>query len=380
MAESELPVAPDALDADPMLLNVANGTVNLRTGQLLPHRQEDLITKVAPVTVNSSTSCTLWLQFMNEITDGNQALINYHQRIAGLCLTGDISEQYLFILHGGGANGKSVYADTITGILGDYAGEAAPTLLMATRSEEHPTQTADLHGKRLVVASETEEGGRLKLQTVKRLTGDKTLKARFMRQDYFSFQRTHKLWMVTNNRPAVRENTHAVWRRIRLIPFEITIPEDRQDKHLVDKLREEWPGILNWMIAGCLEWQRSGLQAPEVVESATRRYQEEQDILAEFVQAVCILDGDLRTPRTEMYGTYKDWAAKAGDRHPLDRNTFYEHLRKGSVSRPALRDGPTTLVGHTGEKCKAKVFFGIGIDPRALIPDESDAASAVRYR
>ena len=167
LARCELPVAVGDLDANPWLLNVKNGTLDLLTGQLLPHRREDLITKLAPVSFDPAAVCPRWGSFLHKIMQGNQHLIGFLQRLAGMCMTGSVSEQHLFIAHGSGANGKSVLLDTFAGLLGDYAGEAPPDLFVVRRSEEHPTEIADLCGKRLVVGSETEEGRALRTQLLK---------------------------------------------------------------------------------------------------------------------------------------------------------------------------------------------------------------------
>ena len=255
LAPPECPIMPDKLDADAFLLNVENFTIDLRTGEARPHKQEDLITKLAPVKYDQQAECPRWLQFLSEIFDKDQNIIGYVQRLAGMCCTGDASEQTLHILYGTGANGKSTFTDTLTALLGDYAGEAVPDLLLMKRGSEHPTEIADLCGKRLVIAAETGEGRHLNAEVVKRLTGNARLKARFMRQDNFEFLRTFKLMLTTNNRPRISESTHAIRRRISLIPFNVVIPPEQQDKSLLQKLRGEFPGILNWLIEGCLTWQ-----------------------------------------------------------------------------------------------------------------------------
>ncbi len=328
LARCELGVSPVSLDRDAFLLNVLNGSVDLHTGRLRDHRREDLITKLAPVVFDPTATCALWEAFLDRVMDGNPAMISYLRRIAGMCLTGDVSEQSLFLFYGAGANGKSVFLDTLCGLLGDYAAEAAPDLLVVRHSDEHPCEIADLAGRRLIVSSETEECVRLKVQLIKRLTGNARLKGRFMRQNYFEFLRTFKLILATNNKPRVREGSHAVWRRLRLIPFTVVIPDDEQDKNLTQRLMAEWPGILAWAVRGCLEWQREGLKAPDAVTVATATYQDEQDLLAEFVESHCILNPGAWTSRTEIFTAYQNWAQTAGERTPLDRTAFYERLRK----------------------------------------------------
>jgi putative DNA primase/helicase len=343
------------------LLNVLNGTIDLRTGTMTPHRPEDRITKLAPVVFDPAARCPLWDSFLNTIMADEQAKTRYLQRILGMCLTGDVREQALFLFYGTGANGKSVSLDTMTGLMGDYATEAAPDLLIERRNPEHPTEQADLCGRRLVVASETEEGGRLRVQLIKRLTGNARIKARYMRQDFFEFTRTHKLVMATNNKPAVRETTHAVWRRLKLIPFTVTIPDLEQDKNLLDKLRAERPGILNWAIAGCLAWQRGGLDTPEAVDKATAEYESEQDPLTDFLAERCIVDKAAFVTRADIYKAYTAWAEAAGERFILDKNNFYGRLRLKHFA-----DGARRVAGIS-----ARGFEGIGL--RAELYDNAQA-------
>jgi putative DNA primase/helicase len=352
LARCELAVLPSDLDADPWLLNVETGTLDLRTGQLRPHHREDLITKVAPVCFEPDAKCPLWDAFLNKIFDGNQALITYVQRIAGMCLSGDVREQYLFIPYGIGANGKSTLLDTLCGMLGDYAAEAPPDLLVVRRSPEHPTEVADLCGRRLVVASENEEGSQLRIQLVKRLTGNKKIKARYMHHDFFEFDRTHKLILATNNKPIIRESSHAAWRRLRLIPFNVVIPDGEQDKLLLEKLKAQWPGILGWAIAGCLSWQAQGLQTPKEVTDATGLYQAEQDPLGEFLTDCCVLKAGAFVTRKALITVYLRWASESGETHPLDKSAVYGRIR----ALPGIRDTMHRVKGKG-----TKGFEGIGL-------------------
>jgi putative DNA primase/helicase len=353
LAETEpgIPVAAAELDADPWLLNVLNGTVDLRTGELRPHQRADRMTKLAPVEFDSSMECHAWDAFLERVMDGNQDLISYLQRLAGLFLTSDISVQEFWIFFGGGANGKSVFLDTLTGLMGDYSGEAAPSLLTTRSHDEHPTEIADLAGKRLVVGSETEENARLRVQLVKQMTGNAWMKGRFMRGNYFQFPRTHKTILVTNNRPVVREASNAVWRRIRIVPFTVTIPKEEQDPKLLDKLKLEWPGILNWAIAGCLEWQRAGMNTPEAVKLATAAYEADQDLLTEYLVERCSLAPNATVPRKDIYSDYLGWAKRAGEQEPMGKTPFYDRLR--------CMDGIEDTEVRLGGKTPVRVFRGI---------------------
>jgi len=328
LARCEVPVTPSELDADAMLLNCLNGSIDLRTGALREHRRADLCTKVAPVNYVADAAAPRWERFLQEITDGDGELQAYLQRLAGLSLTADASEHALFICYGSGANGKSVFTETLTRMMGEYASQAPPGLLCAKGGfGEHPTEVADLQGRRLVTASESDEGGRLKVALMKRLTGDATLRARFMRQDYFEFTRTFKLIFCTNNRPRIGESSGAVWRRIRLVPFAVTIPPERRDAHLQDKLTAEWPGILAWAVRGCLDWQEHGLAEPDAVRYATESYQSEQDTFSQFLADACIIEPQAHAPRGEIYAAYTAWAGENGERYPLSNRAVFERLR-----------------------------------------------------
>jgi len=355
LARPELAVAPDDLDRDPMLLNLENGTLCLPTGELRPHAPGDLITKQAPVKFDATADCPLWHRFLARIMDGDgrDRMIGFLQRLSGMCLTGDVRDQHLFIYFGPGANGKSVYLDTITGLMGDYATQAPPDLLIIRRTPEHPTEIADLCGRRLVVSAECEEGGRLRVQLVKRLTGDRRLKGRFMRQDFFEFTRTHKTILVTNNRPQVREASIAVWRRLVLTPFSVVIPPAEQDPRLIDRLRAEWPGILNWMVSGCRQWLADGLQIPPEVLAATQAYEAEQDVLAGFLDECCVLDPRAVVARGDIYAAYEAWAKRSGESYPLSNRQLYDRLRR----LPGVTDDdPRRLKGKV-----TRVFAGIGL-------------------
>jgi putative DNA primase/helicase len=307
-SEPGIPIVPNEMDADPFLLNVANGTIDLRTGELREHRPEDCITKLAPVEFLPGAQCPLWEKFLDRIFDGNRDLIEYLRRVVGYSLTGHTGEQCLFFFHGSGANGKSVFLLTVKDMLADYACQAVSELLMAKNNESHPTERADLFGRRFVATIEVDEGKRLAESLMKQLTGGDTVKARRMRQDFFDMTPTWKIFLAANHKPTIRGQDHAVWRRVKLIPFTVTIPEEERDKHLADKLRMEWPGILQWALKGCLDWQRNGLGEPDEVRQATAAYQAEQDTLSEFLSSVCFLHVDARCRGSALLEAYQKWS------------------------------------------------------------------------
>jgi putative DNA primase/helicase len=245
-------------------------------------------------------------------------------------MTGDIREQVLVVMFGGGRNGKNTIVDTISEAMGDHAGEAPPSLLEHGKSE-HPTEEADLCGLRCVVASETESGSRLRVALVKRHTGNARIKARFMRQDYFHFDRTHKITLHTNNKPHVTENTAAVWERILPVPHRVRFVGKNRDKRLPEKLRAEHPGILAWLVRGCLDWQEHGLAIPAVVQEAREDYRTECDELADFCDDRLEFVPTAWTSSAELYGAYLEWCTAKGVREAdqLKKNAFGEKLPAG---------------------------------------------------
>lgn len=330
--EPHITVTAPQLDANDYLLPCENGTLDLSGSEarLRSHRREDLLTRCLSTPFYPAAESPTWDAFLHRVMNGNEKMIAYLQRIFGLCLTGAANIHELFICYGSGANGKSVFCDTMLGLLGSFAGVAPDSLLVARNGQtEHPTELAFLKGKRVVVASETESGATLRLQLVKRLTGDSIICARFMRQDYFEFRRTHKMLLVTNNRPRITEDTDAVWRRLRIIPFTVVIPPEERDTNLIDRLKSEYPGILAWAVRGCIDWQRNGMQPPAEVLIATDDYRAEADDLADFFTDRCIVGANtFRVSRSELFTSYTSWAKASNERRPLDRPVFYEAVRR----------------------------------------------------
>jgi len=243
----------DQWDADPWLLNTPAGVVDLRTGALRPAAREDYCTKITAVAPNGG-QCPLWQEFLARITHGNAEFQGFMQRMCGYTLTGITREQALFFLYGTGANGKTVFLNTISGVMGDYARTAPIEAFIASRNEHHPTDLAGLQGARLVTAAETEDGRRWAESKLKALTGGDRIAARFMRQDFFEFVPQFKLIVVGNHKPGLGTVDEAVRRRFNLLPFTLTIPAAERDAELAEKLSKEWSGILQWMVDGCLSW------------------------------------------------------------------------------------------------------------------------------
>jgi P4 family phage/plasmid primase-like protien len=335
LAKSELgvPVQPDELDQDPWLLNTKSGTVDLRTSKLRPHCREDLITKLAPVTFEPEATCPTFEAFINTIMGGSANLIAFLQRAIGYSLTGSTREQVMFIAHGTGSNGKTtLLADTILPLLGDYAQQTPTDTLMVKRGETIPNDLARLKGARLVAAVESDEGRRLSEALIKQLTGGDRIAARFMRSEWFEFTPAFKIWLGTNHKPVVRGTDHAIWRRIRLIPFNVTIPDAEQDKQLPDKLRAELPGILRWAVEGCLAWQRDGLGAPDEVTQATTAYREEMDVVGGWITDCCVTNLSAAASAKALYTSYTEWCEANGER-PQNQRAFGARLTERGFRR-----------------------------------------------
>jgi P4 family phage/plasmid primase-like protien len=312
-SELPLPVLPEDLDCDHWLLNATNGTVDLRTGVLQPHRREDLLTRCIPVAYDPHASCPTWDRFLARIMDGNTTLIQFLQRAVGYALTGVIREHILLILWGSGRNGKSTFLNTLRTLLGPYAMKAPSELLMVSNTDRHPTERADLLGKRLIAAIETEQGRRLAEVFVKEATGGDPIRARRMREDFWEFEPTHKVFLATNHKPVITGTDTAIWERIRLIPFTVTIPRQERDTTLPGKLLTELPGILAWAVRGCQEWQNSGLGEPEEVQHATADYKAEMDVVGQFIMECCLTGSNYRVKAAELYEAYTRWSGERAD-------------------------------------------------------------------
>jgi len=312
-SEEGIAIDPEELDTDKWLLNCSNGTLDLHTADLYPHDSQRLITKLAPVDYDPQARCPEFLKFLDSIMQGRESLIKFLQKAIGYSLTGDTREQVLLILHGAGANGKSTLLNILGEMLGTYALQTDTDTLMAKKNDGTiNNDLARLCGARLVSGVETEENKRLAEVKIKQLTGGDTITARFLFQEFFEFIPQFKLFLATNHKPEIRGTDNAIWRRIRLIPFDVTFTPDQQDKGLLDKLRAELPGILAWAVQGCLEWQRDGLGIPEEVKAATDSYREEQDTLAAFIDDCCVMVPQAEVTAKDLYTTYKAWCEATG--------------------------------------------------------------------
>lgn len=335
-------VSTTALDLDPWLLNVLNGTIDLRTGEIRPHERADLLTKIAPVTYDKNAECPIFDAFVWEILGGSPELNAFVQRAFGYSITGSVQEQCMFMLYGTGANGKSTLLETIVKILGPYGSQTAPELLLAKSNENHPTEIADLMGRRITISNEANPGKSMAEALVKRLTGETVMKARHMREDFFEFTATHKLWLAVNHKPVVRGTDEGIWRRFHMIPFVVTVPPERRDQRLPDKLMAEASGILNWLIDGCLFWQELGLAAPKEVLEATASYRAEMDILGDFIEQKCVIQSPAQTWAEDLYKAYTTWCEENGE-HPLKQRNFALRLKE----RDARLDNKPSTAGRS---------------------------------
>ena len=318
----------DDLDVDPWLLNVDNGTISLRNGTIRHHAREDLITKLSPVPYDPEATSPIWEKFLSVVTNGNRDFELYLSRAVGYAITGETREHVLFFFHGDGANGKSTFLNTIHTMLGDYAGVAPRSLLFQNKGERHPTEYATLCGARFVTCSEIGEGQRFDESLVKDLTGGDPIECRRMREDFWKFLPTHKLFIAGNHKPQVKGNDVGIWRRIRLVPWEVQIHEKEKDKEMPVKLRGELPGILAWAVRACLDWQKNGLPTPKNVTEATDDYRAESDMIGEFFGLRCTFREDHRIACQFLREEYERFCKDRGEKFPMGPRLFAQKIRR----------------------------------------------------
>lgn len=301
---------PDTFDTNPNLLGVPRGQIDLTICKYVEAEREAYITKQCAISPRNEKP-QRWLQFLQQVTDGNEDITSYLQRFCGYCLCGDTSEHALAFLYGTGANGKTTFVQTILGLLGAYAITAPIETFAETRSERHSTELARLRGARLVATEETGTTTRWNESRIKTLTGGNRISAHFMRQDDFEFQPEFKLLVAGNHKPTLRAVDEAIKRRMHIVPFTVTIPEEERDLHLQAKLREEWPQILNWMIEGHAAWRDYRLSPPEAIRAATEKYLESNDTLLKWLEDRCERQGS--TEGRTLYQDYVNWCDEQGE-------------------------------------------------------------------
>lgn len=339
------------LDADPRVLGCTNGVVDLRTAKLSAPDPSQYITQSTGRDYDPAAQCPTWDSFLARIFRKHPELPAFMQRLAGYWLTGLTDPPYLAVLYGVGANGKTTLVETISHVMGDYASTAPRGLLAAKHGNDPAKELAALHGKRLVVTSETTEVGRLDEELIKAMTGSDRITARRLYKDYFTFDPTHKLALLTNHKPIVRGQDEGIWRRLLLVPFDEVIPKREQDLTLKDKLQREAPGILAWMVKGAQAFLKSGITLPKVVTDATSAYRSESDVIGAFIAEECEVDSSAQVPSSQLYLVYDRWCADNGER-ALPKRTLGMRLQDRGITSGkgakglrmlrgiALRDAP----------------------------------------
>lgn len=336
-----IPILPEQLNTAPYLLNCSNCTINLKTGDCHEHRPSDYITALAPAAYNPEVQPGEWLRFLGKITGGDQDLQGYLQRAVGYSLTGDVGEHVLFFLYGTGANGKSTFLNTILNTLGpEYAKPAPKDLLMMKYGGEHPTATSVLYGARFIATIEPDGNRKLAEGLTKQLTGGDKVQTRRMREDFWFFTPTHKIWLAANHKPNIIGQDPGIWRRIRLVPFTVQIPDSEIELNYEKRFENEIDAIFSWAVQGELSWQKLGkLEEPVAVTRATSAYQEEMDALGDFLNNDPIIHDRLKnTSVTNLYSAYKTWCEENNERKLTKKKLSivlkergYEQIRTSSA-------------------------------------------------
>jgi putative DNA primase/helicase len=362
------------LDQQPVLLPCLNGTVDLRTGELCPAEREDLLSRVVRLDYDPTAKAPRFEKFLKEIQP-DPRMQEFLQRLWGYGLFGTVYEHIFPILYGDGANGKGVLAQAVQRIIGEYAQTVPRSVVVDLGKDQHKTQIARLHRTRIGIVHETQRGARLNVEAVKMLTGGDTLTGNFMRQDFFDFEPTHTLYLLSNFKPQVDNALKAIWRRLLLVPFKVEIHEDDQDLSLPDKIvAEESAGVLRWLVEGAAWWWTfsqmrdggSGLLPPKCVVDETREYQRDEDVIGRFVEECCELGAHAKVRAGDVYRAYKEYCKREGIDDPASSNMFAEALKRISYA-----DGKRVAKKRDGA---GRYYEGIGLpasddgDPR--VPDD----------
>jgi P4 family phage/plasmid primase-like protien len=321
----------EVFDTHPMLLNVTNGTIDLKTGELRPHRREDFLTKMVPIEFDAKAVCPRFSRFLNETLPA-AGLVGYLSRFAGYCLTGQTTEQAWFMFYGVTASGKSTLLTVLRGLLGPYALALPENYFLVTKNTSD-FATANLAGVRLATCVETNEGKRLDVAKIKSLTGEDVISAALKYENYFEFKPQAKLVLATNHRPHVPDTDDSIWRRLKVVPFIITVPEDKRIPGLAEQLLEqEWPGILRWAVLGCQGWLMCRLAEPEAVRSAVNEYRTEEDIVQQFLDECCVKLASAKLARKTLFAAYMQWSKDNG-LYSMTNNKFSRELHRLGVAQ-----------------------------------------------
>jgi putative DNA primase/helicase len=354
----------EGFDQYPMLLNVANGVLDLETSEIMSHDPNLMLTQISPVFYDPAATCPTFLQFLDTVMGGDDDVIRFLQKATGYSLTARTDEECMFILHGTGANGKSTFLETTGRLLGNYAQHTPTETLMVTRNESISNDVARLRGARLVTAAETETGQYLAEAKIKQMVGCDTISARFLHREYFDFEPKFKIWMSCNHKPKIKGGDEGIWRRLRLVPFDVQIPPEQRDPSLKGqngKLAAELPGILNWALEGLQMWLDEGLKAPARVSEATATYRSDSDAIRAFVEDRCRVDVTESERVSDMFEAYRNWCFTNGETC-LGKRAFGNRLRES---------------GHDSESRGGRQhWIGIGLLPKN--DDEQDSSTIIR--
>ncbi len=340
LATSELPVRASELDTKHDLLNCQNGTLNLSSFELQPHNPQDLITRILPVPYDPTAECPMWQRFLHEVMSGKKKVIDFIQRAVGYSLTGSTQEHCLFYLFGTGANGKSTFVEVCRALLAGYAKQANFTTFTAVKGDTRVrNDIARLKGARFVTAVEAESGAQMAESAIKAMTGGDTITSRFLYRDDFEYIPEFKLWFAANYKLSIKGTDAAIWRRPKLIPFTVTIPPERMDPVLPEKLKKELPGILAWAVQGCREWRGGGLRVPTDIKKATAEYRAEQDSIGQFIQECLVRHPDAGVSIGDNFKAYLSFCEDSG-LHPATKKMLgMEMNKRGFESKKLRRQG-----------------------------------------
>ena len=335
----DLAITPEEWDANPWLLNCQNGTIDLKTGQLRPFSKTDFITRICSAPYDEHCPTPLWNQLLDTVMSGKKIMIEYLQRAFGYSLTGDISEQAMFVLHGTGSNGKSTLLNIFSAVMNTYAQSSSSEAFMQKKSESVNNDIARLKGARFVTAIEMEENKRLAESLIKSMTGGDKLVTRFLYGEYFEYIPQFKVFLAVNHKPIIRDTTNSIWRRIKIIGFENTITEANRDRHFAEKILEkEKPGILAWAVQGCLRWQNEKLNDPPEVRRAVGDYRDEMDSFKNFFEECCEEAPNGKVSNKLLRAAYDEWCRDNGE-YAMTQRPFSQKLLERGFTKKRCHTG-----------------------------------------